>query len=33
MKEENDLDYKVEQDAVEGTVVYVNREEVLQSLK
>ena len=32
MKEENDLDRNVEGDAVEGPVVCVSREEVLQSL-
>ena len=32
MKEENDLDHNVEGDAVEGPVVCVYREEVLQAL-
>ena len=32
MNEENDWDYNVEGDAVEGPVVCVSREEVLQAL-
>ena len=32
MKEENDLDHNVEGDAIEGPVVSVSREEVLQAL-
>ena len=32
MNEENDWDHNVEGDAVEGTVVHVSREEVLQAL-
>ena len=32
MSEENDLDHNVEGDAVEGPVVCVGREEVLQAL-
>ena len=32
MNEENDLDHNVEGDAVEGPVVCVSREEVLQEL-
>ena len=32
MNEENDWDHNVEVDAVEGPVVYVSREEVLQAL-
>ena len=32
MNEDNDLDHNVEGDAVEGPVVHVNREEVLQAL-
>ena len=32
MNEENDWDHNVEEDAVEGPVVCVNREQVLQAL-
>ena len=32
MNEENDWDHNVEEDAVEGLVVCVSREEVLQAL-
>ena len=32
MNDENDLDHNVEGDAVEGPVVSVSREEVLQAL-
>ena len=33
MNDENDWDHNVEGDAVEGPVVYVRREEVLQALR
>ena len=32
MNEENDWDHNVEGDAVEGSVIFVSREEVLQAL-